>query len=296
MRIDYSGMTRRRRIVPAIVVGLVLLTGCNRPGGGGNGGGGNAGGGNSDAALSETDAGLPKHTIYRPRDLAAITRPMPVVVWGNGGCMGNGSTFGPMLTPLAATGVLAIANGAPGGSGQTTAQMLLDSVDWAVRENSRQGSKYFGKIDVEAISAQGQSCGGLEAIKVSSDPRIKSTVLWNSGIFANGGLGGVGKDALTKLHGPTAWLNGGTSDIAYQNAVDDYAKVPATVPAVLGSYGNVGHMGLWTNAATARQMATVNRAWLDASLYGDATAKQQFIGADCGLCRGTQWKIQSKNW
>jgi hypothetical protein len=43
-------------------------------------------------------------------------------------------------------------------------------------------------------------------------------------------------------------------------------------------------------------MATVAKYWVDASLYGDAAAKAQFVGADCGLCTGTQWKLESRNW
>jgi hypothetical protein len=279
---------RRYRILPVIAAGLLIATGCR-------GGGGGGGGGTDPNALYETDTGLAGHTIYRPRDLATVTKPMPIVVWGNGGCMGDGTGFAGMLTPLAATGVLVLANGTPGGSGSTTYQQLIQSVDFAVRENSRTGSKYFGKLDTNAISAQGQSCGGIQAIQAAADPRIKSTILWNSGLFANGTLG-AGKDALTRLHGPTAWLDGGTSDIAYANAVDDYAKVPDNIPAVHGSYGNVGHGGLFFQAGRAREMATVNRYWLDATLYNDAAAKAQFVGTNCGLCSGTQWRIQSKNW
>jgi hypothetical protein len=55
-------------------------------------------------------------------------------------------------------------------------------------------------------------------------------------------------------------------------------------------------MGLWTNTALSAQMATVSRAWVDATIYHDAAAKAQFVGANCGLCTGTQWKMQSKNW
>ena len=35
---------------------------------------------------------------------------------------------------------------------------------------------------------------------------------------------------------------------------------------------------------------------IDATLNGDATAKAQYEGADCGLCRGTQRTLQSKKW
>src|SRR4051812_25173556 len=285
--------SRRQYLAVGAVLALAVGAGACRPGGGGGTGGSGTGPG---GGAYEVDARLANHTIYHPANLAAVTRPMPLVVWGNGACAGDGAAFKTFLSPLAGKGVLAIANGAPGGSAATSADQLKQSIDWAVAENSRAGSKYQGKIDTTKVSAMGQSCGGIQAITVAADPRVGSTILWNSGLFANGTLGAT-KDALTKLHGPTAWLNGGPSDIAYQNSLDDYAKAPATVPAVLGSYGDVGHVGLWYSGdARNAEMATVAKHWVDASLYDDAAAKAQFVGPNCGLCTGTPWKLESKNW
>jgi hypothetical protein len=286
--VKHIGATRAHRsiAIAAVSLGLALVAGCTRPGGGG----GTAG------VTREADTALPGHVIYH-QDLASITTPQPIVVWGETGCANNGTIFAQFLGPLAAKGVIVIASGGlTTGAGSTTWDMLIKSMDWAEKENKQPGSKYFGKLDVNAFSLQGQSCGGLEAMRASADPRVKSTVLWNSGIFANGSLGGIDKTALTKLHAPVAWLNGGPSDIAYANAVDDYAKVPNNIPAVYAEYGNVGHMGLWTDTNLAAQMATVSRAWVDATIYGDAAAKAQFVGPNCGLCSGTEWTMQSKNW
>ena len=146
------------------------------------------------------------------------------------------------------------------------------------------------------ITAMGQSCGGLEAIDASSDPRVDSTILWNSGIFAGGGIGGVGKEALRELHAPVAWLNGGPSDIAYSNAQDDYERVPNSVPSVFGAYGDVGHMAMFTDPAIEREIIDVAADWLDATLYDNAQARAQFVGQNCGLCSGTEWEMESKNW
>jgi hypothetical protein len=244
----------------------------------------------------ENDSGLPGHTIYRPSNLASVVDDMPVVVWGNGACSGNGTWFQEFLTPLSAHGVLVIASGTPNGSGSTDSQMLLDAITWAANENSRPASKYFGRLDPGSISAMGQSCGGLQAIDASRDARVDSTILWNSGIFASGGVGGVDKSALTRLHAPVAWFTGGRSDIAYSNAVDDYQRVPARIPAVLGHYGDVGHTGLFSDPAVERHIVDVAADWLDATLYGNAQARAQFVGTNCGLCVGTPWNIQSKNW
>jgi hypothetical protein len=169
--------------------------------------------------------------------------------------------------------------------------MLIDAIDFAVAENTRSGSQYRGKLDTNAITAMGQSCGGIEAIEASADPRVDSTIAWNSGLFGTGT-----KPELDRLHGPAAWFTGGESDIAYENAVDDYAEVGNRVPAVIGHYGNVGHQGLFTDPAVERHIVTVAADWLDATLYGNAEARRQFVGTGCGLCSGTPWRISSKNW
>ena len=245
--------------------------------------------------MFETDSGIPGHTVYRPTNLAEVADPMPIVVWGNGACRADGTWFQEFRQPLSAHGVLVIASGLPGGSGTTDSDMLIDAIDWAVAENGRAGSKYFGRLDTDAITAMGQSCGGLEAIDASSDPRVASTVLWNSGIFATGGIGGVDKSALNELHAPVGWFTGGTSDIAYSNAVDDYQRVPSDIPAVLGHYDNLGHTGLFTDPDVERHIVGVAAQWLDATLFDNA-ARAQFVGSDCGLCSGTEWNMQSKNW
>ena len=66
---------------------------------------------------------------------------------------------------------------------------LLDGVEWATRENGRQGSDYFGKLDVASVAVMGQSCGTRQALEVSGDPRVQTTVLLNGGPNLGGGRG-----------------------------------------------------------------------------------------------------------
>ncbi|GAA1632375.1 hypothetical protein [Catellatospora bangladeshensis] len=80
----------------------------------------------------ETSSTLPNHTIYRPQTLPS--QRMPVFVWGNGGCSGNGLDQQNFLREIASHGFLAIANGAPGGSGSTNSSMHTASMDWVVGE------------------------------------------------------------------------------------------------------------------------------------------------------------------
>jgi Cellulose binding domain len=233
----------------------------------------------------ETSATLPNHTIYRPQNLPAER--LPIFVWGNGGCAANGTGQINFLREIASHGFLAIASGAPNGSGSTTSQMLTQSIDWAVAENSRSGSKYYGRLDTAHIAVAGWSCGGLEAYAVSNDPRVTTTAIFSSGL-----LNDADDYQLKRLTKPIAYFIGGPSDIAYPNAIDDWGKLPAGLPAFMGNL-NVGHGGTYdqVNGGEFGRVAVLYLKW---RLKGDTTAGANFVGADCGLCH-TQWQVQQKN-
>ena len=65
----------------------------------------------------------------------------------------------------------------------TTTAQLIEAIDWAIAENSRQGSRYYGKLDTAKIAVAGMSCGGVQAIEASVDPRVKTTIVANSGLM-----------------------------------------------------------------------------------------------------------------
>ncbi len=187
-------------------------------------------------AVMEVAASLPTHTMYHPADLAAAGR-LPVVVWGNGACANAGDRFRWFLSDIASYGYLVIAVGPignksswsappmapippgaspaipPGRAGQlppplTHSVQLLDALDWATTENERPASPLYHRLDVHAVAAMGQSCGGAQALEVSADPRIRTTILWNSGLFPGvttmAGGQPLTKASLKKLHGSIA--------------------------------------------------------------------------------------------
>jgi cellulase/cellobiase CelA1 len=233
----------------------------------------------------ETANNLGNHTIYRPQTLPAES--LPILVWGNGACAANGTGQMDFLREIASHGFLVIANGNPNGSGSTTAQMLTQSIDWAVAENSRQGSKYFGKVDTSKVAVAGFSCGGLEAYAVSNDPRVTTTMIFSSGL-----LNDADDYQLRRLTRPIGYFIGGSGDIAYPNAMDDWNKLPAGLPAFMGNL-NVGHGGTY-NQTNGGEFGRVAVLWLKWQLKGDTTAGTTFVGPDCGLCR-SQWQVQQKN-
>lgn len=275
--------------------------------------------------IIEANPGLMSHTIYRPENLSSFggAKKLPIIAWGNGACSNAGLLFSNFLEHIASHGYVAIASGPkdaplpafarqrPGQSaqsagtapaGMTKDEDLIKAIDWAIAENSRAGSPYFGKLDPTKVAVMGQSCGGLQATVAAADPRVKTVVIWNSGVFVNANqvapngsparsLSGATKDSLKRFHAPVAYFLGGPTDSAYPNGSDDFAKI-TTVPAFLGSI-NSGHGGTYSDPGGGR-FGEVGVKWLDWRLKGDERAGRYFAGADCGLCRNPIWEVKRK--
>ncbi|MFD0200400.1 MULTISPECIES: poly(ethylene terephthalate) hydrolase family protein [Saccharothrix] len=244
------------------------------------------GGSGPYSAGYETTLRLYNHTIYRPNTLPSGVK-LPIVAWGNGACRADGTWFQNILTEWASHGFLVIANGRPGGSGSTDSDMLVDAIDWAIAENSRRTSKYYGRIDTTKIAVMGQSCGGIETYEVAADPRLTTTVLWNSGLLSDSQ-----NYLLQRLRVPIAYFIGGPTDIAYQNAMDDWRRLPAGLPAFMGNL-DVGHFGTF-DQPNGGEFGRVGGHWLEWHLKGDLASKAQFVGPNCGLC-ATDWDVLRKN-
>ena len=234
-----------------------------------------------------TDDRLPDHTVYRPLELPE-DEALPVVAWGNGACRADGTWFENILTEFASHGFLVIANGQPDGSGSTDSEMLTEALDWSETENSRLFSEYRDRLDTDRMAVMGQSCGGLETYEVADDPRITTTVIWNSGMFSDSD-----PDRLDHLQAPIAYFTGGPSDIAYENALNDWRDLPEDLPAFMGHL-DVGHYGTFPEP-DGGEYGRVGTAWLQWHLKDDEEAAEQFIGADCGLCADPEWDADSKN-
>ena len=263
------------------------------------------------AAMKEEVASLPKHTVYRPANLAALgLQKLGVVAWGNGGCSPDGASSRFHLLELASHGYLVIASGSilsgpnapaaqPGQAAAPRTQPadLTAALDGALAENRRPGSPYFGRIDEQQVALSGWSCGGLQAISQASDPRVKTLVLHNTGVL-NGGPNttipgmDVTKDVLAKIHTPVIYILGGPTDIAYENGMDDFARI-AHVPAAVANLA-VGHGGTFQEPNGGAAAAVAVR-WLDWQLRGSSSAAQRFVGANCGLCGDARWTFKIKN-
>jgi hypothetical protein len=283
-------------------------------------------------AIMEVDSTLAKHTVYRPNDMSAIgSTKLPIMAWGNGACAADGNAFRLYLTEIASHGYLIIANGPIGpdraqfpptmppnrGSGPaaaaappkpptpsgmkfnpaTSTAQLIEAIDWAIGENKRQGSRYYGKLDITKIAVAGMSCGGVQAIEASADPRIKTTIVANSGLMTEpttmtGSGKPVPKESLNLMHAAALYMSGDESDIAFANANDDFKKI-SHIPVFRAYEKGIGHGGTYHDA-DGGTFGKVTLAWLNWQLKGSREAAKMFQGDKCGLCVDPQWVTRKK--
>src|SRR5690606_23734705 len=170
-----------------------------------------------------------------------------------------------------------------------------EAIDWAERETAREGGDFERRIDVSRIAVGGHSCGGLQALAVSDDPRVDTTLVLNSGIYITPGSGRsrveIDKSQLPRLHAPALYLTGGPTDIAHENALDDVARIDH-VPVFFGALP-VGHGGTFSQP-NGGEWARVSTRWLDWHLKDDADASWDFAGDDCRLCADERWTVEQK--
>ena len=180
----------------------------------------------------------------------------------------------------------------------TTAAQLIDAIDWAIRENGRKGSQYYGRLNTSKIAVMGQSCGGVQAIDAAHDPRVSTLGVWNSGAWPVKGRGwdnaaarAADKDDVKTIKVPAIYITGEPAEVAYKNADTDFDLLQ--VPAFRAWRENTGHGGTYREP-NGGEFGEVGANWLKWQLKGDRDAARMFTGADCGLCKRPNWHVKSK--
>lgn len=256
------------------------------------------------AVTTGKPAAAPDLLVYRPRDLAKFAgdQALPIVIWGNGACLADGTQFAGFLSTIASYGFLVVGTAPVPGDPQArlTSANLIKALDWAQAEAARRGSVLAGRIRPDAVAVMGMSCGGNLALEAARDPRVKTLGMWNSGVWISGEMRtGDGKllVATTKkdlafIHTPTLYINGDNIDPAMANAADDVARLDK-VPVFFGSRHGSGHSGTYSHA-NGGEFANIAVAWLRWQLQGNSEAAGKFVGADCSLCKDPNWTVQRK--
>jgi hypothetical protein len=247
---------------------------------------------------SNSDAKASCGTIYRPADLGGADK-YPIFVWGEGGCSRSGTSNQASMAEIASYGYFVIADG-PAGSGGNCgsismstdvagmAKVMIGYIDWAIEENGKSCSAYYGSLDPTKISADGFSCGGLMAMGTAGDPRMTTFG------YTSSGLTSAVASYYKTIHTPVKILLGGSGDVAYTNGMRDYDQmVTAGVSVLMLSKNNAGHGGDLSNGKG--DFNTVNLAWLNWQLKGDtgATGKGLLIGSSCKYCTASGWEFKS---
>ena len=175
---------------------------------------------------------------------------------------------------------------------RTYARQLLEAMDWITDRNADPESEYYHLVDLDKVAAMGQSCGGAQVLAVAHDPRIKTCLIFNSGI-GEMQMSGASKKNLANLHTPMLYLNGGPADVAYKNAIGDYGRIE-NLPVVKITTLD-GHHGTYYEAH-AGLYAFVCRTWLDWMLKGDTGSSALFLNDEYEALAFPQWTFERKNW
>jgi hypothetical protein len=259
------------------------------------GAGQNATGSGPHDVVIETNSadGIRCGTIYRPADLGGSER-YPIFVWGEGGCSQDGLSNRAAMAEIASWGYFVVADGTPGSQnacqGGQSGEALLDYITWAAEENNKPCSAYYHSLQTNKMAADGFSCGGLMAENVAGDPRFTAIGITSSGLM------GANNNLWDSMHAPFKIMNGGSSDVAYENGLNDYDAISSRgIPILYFSKTSAGHGG---DLGQGRgDFNLVNLAWLNWQLKGDegATGKAFLIGPTCEFCNDGGWEFKSAN-
>ena len=256
-------------------------------------------------ALMLEDPSLEAHTIFVPQDLRPFGKDnlLPVLVWGNGACTNSPWEHYKFLNEIASHGFLVIATGyipmeeKPFRGPMSTSAQQIESIDWAIAQNADKNRPYYGRIDVDHIAAAGMSCGGLQTLDNATDPRLKTIMICNSGLFINPGTAVPNmpmppKEKLQEITVPVIYILGGETDIAYGNGMDDFHRL-TKVPAFAANYP-VGHGGTYAQPHGG-EFTVPALAWLQWQLKGDKEAAKLFQGDPCGLSQREGWTTEKNS-
>jgi hypothetical protein len=249
---------------------------------------------------SEPAFGSPGLHIYRPTTLDAFPKKdtLPVMIWGNGGCAIDSTRYSGFLTTISSHGILVMGTVPQEGAArrQENADDMRTAIDWAEKENARDGSPLKGKIALDKVAVMGQSCGGFLSVALGADPRVKTIGVFNSGVQKANPSAPASpyptSSDLPKLHGPVLLINGSDPDFMLATSLATYDMID-NVPVFYGARHNAGHTATVFHPGGG-EYANVASNWMLWTFKGDKKAGKMFVGKDCSLCTNSNWDVKSK--
>jgi hypothetical protein len=168
---------------------------------------------------------------------------------------------------------------APMSSFSSTAA-LDDGLTWVIAQNDDSASPLYQKLDTTKVGAAGHSQGSVMVFNFMPDERVTTTIH-----ISGGSMGGSGGPA--NLTGPTFFLCGPSSDVAYAQCETDFEIT--TVPTVYSNILEASH----TTSGRYGWGSIV--AWLLWHLAGHEEWKKEFLEPD-GQFQTGRYTTQTKNW
>lgn len=280
----------------------------------------------------EAAPGIANETVYRPTDLRRGAN-LPVVIWGNGGCVHDNSGVAVFLTRIAAAGFFVVADGPasiPPAALPATAspalepttptqppvaappittlpdgyqQIVTSSVaqeesvlNWIDSTNSDSQSPYYRALNTSEIATSGWSCGGIVGLAVAAtDSRVKTVLGYDTASTVISSMTDPAREALEQIHVPVAYVMGGTSDIAYPPYQADWA-MPTTNPTFEIENMYAGHTGFWQSVSSQTEIAQLGVDWMSFTLeHYQPGLRALTDGRDCVTCNQF-WSTKEKNF
>jgi dienelactone hydrolase len=250
-------------------------------------------------AIAVTEKSLPDFVVYRPENINKAVKKegkLPVIVWANGGCMNSSIHHERLLSEVASHGYIVVAIGKLQMTVEervhehTTDTELLKGINWISEQAKTKGSDYYTNVDLDKIAVGGQSCGGAQVMRIADDKRIKTYMMFNSGM-GDMTMAGASKESLKLLHGKIIYIEGGESDVAYKNALMDYDRIDH-VPVVFANHLTAGHGGTFAEEHGG-SFAKMTIDWLDWQ-FKAKDSSHIFLKNDLTAYPG--WTLKSKNF
>ena len=251
-------------------------------------------------AIAVKEQTMTDFVVYRPKDLLhahARCGALPLLLFGNGGCADTSVGYERMLTEVASHGYIVVAIGEMRDSlnerplGQTESSELTRGLEMMLQLNRTKGTDYYHIIDTTKIAAAGHSCGGAQVLYNAGDTRLKTYLILNAGM-GDMEMAGASRGSLPRLHAPILYIVGGPSDVAYENAQKDYARI-SHVPVCLANHPASGHGGTY-GQQYGGDYGRLMLDWLDWHLKDRQEKAKVFLTEQPDGYSG--WELKNKNF